>query len=1673
MTRQRFPPLFSSIFLLCIYFLSISGQYIQTYNVRRRLPNGREIREWQPTSLDPFRTIIDINPWAVYLEYNCYYMTAICRNANDFYSSTRGQVRGRSNTLFHYDFHTTTKNRPNGRSGKRRGKSCPTNWVAANNCPHSDQEPVWRNDGQWWTTALAPPPDGLKFILAPLTSGTSTTQSGISYSCDEFPAASWIEGGDGTGVVNNGPAGGASQKRCAAIACRSGAKAEQNWQATAHRFLRLELSRIIGQQGIWPPGGTQMQVAGFYFRMTNSANNVPARVIGYNASTMDRERQVSQAKRDEQRTPEEFRHWANTVTIEELEKLTSGTLSQHVIYANESIPVIHGNDGEEQCDENDRGWRPSFWSSCSAASKITNLRERNFAENTQHGDMLSPNPVQKREFTVTHAPLVSNVTISAIERAREIVDKAIEESSRLNAIRLVNPLRKRYKPKPGTVTDFFRSTRDNGEDSSLVHTLLNITEEIAAAAALVAEDDARQHHHSATRELWKATAAATQSGSYWMEHIARKGSVPWGDDPSYKVYRNVVDYGAVGDGVTDDTKAINKAMQDGKRCGEKCNGSTTKNAIIYFPPGRYLVSTTIEMPFGTQVIGDANDRPTLIASKRFIGLGVLSTDKYTGAGKGIDGGDQEWFVNTANFYRQLRNIRIDVTDTRPSQKVACLHYQVAQATSIQNVELVAKSGTGQMGIFAENGSGGVISDITFTGGGYGIYGGNQQFTAQRLTFNGCDVGVQIIWDWGWVWKSITMKNVKTGFKLLQEEKKQTSATKKRDGKSSPGGHIGSISVIDSSFEGVGTAVLIAPPNSKPGSGSTGVVIESVSFSGVEKAVADTSGATLLAPSTMVEHWALGPVYSSKAARSFSQGAKISGFQRDADLTDENGHYFERQKPQYENYAFGDFVHVKDFGAKGDGVADDTAALQAALFASQGKILFVDAGSYILTGTVVVPIGSKIVGETWSQLVASGKYFADASQPKVMLKVGNLNDVGSIEMQDLIFTSRGPAPGLIMVEWNVHASSPGAAGLWDCHARVGGATGTALTPKECPPSKSGINEGCNAASLMMHITPRASGYFENMWLWVADHMIDDPDLNDANNDMVQTSIYVARGILIESQSPVWLYGTSSEHSVFYQYNFYNTKKLFAGMIQTESPYYQPTPNPPAPFKGAVGVLPGDPSYKCAADDELSGCDESWGVIIKGSEDVFIASAGIYSWFSTYTQDCIDTQTCQKVLVLLEENFENVRIQNLITIGAKYVAVQDGKGIKAANNLNVDSHPQWTQISVFDVSHSAPGFEDLTWIDPKIWLLETPSFTCSVPCTVKIPPWTAATRIVDYPLITVSSGTWTSTITKPPLTITDLVFEPVTIQDSSKKGKEKRQDLEPFFPVPATTSAWPQVKYSGPDGKESLASPAGPFPTPPPSIGPDVKPPTSGHWPKSGIQPARGIDTSPKVKRCSYHDLTCYPQPWMFGEIPFGKVGASGDDGDDWDGSDLAAEEMVSCPLTSIQPKPSPPSTSSTTTSSTSSTSSLPEPSPRTGDPRLNSRHCYNSGYAADHERLDNAINSYCNRLFDRGPLLGVPFSLEEKFPFSGNPWPLVVVISLKVLNKCSWVNRWPARASSFIERGNNITGIEKRDVIQGKELCSKYLHAVIDSCNCRGVNGKQGGTLKNDCYEWRIDPNTDW
>lgn len=66
------------------------------------------------------------------------------------------------------------------------------------------------------------------------------------------------------------------------------------------------------------------------------------------------------------------------------------------------------------------------------------------------------------------------------------------------------------------------------------------------------------------------------------------------------------------------------------------------------------------------------------------------------------------------------------------------------------------------------------------------------------------------------------------------------------------------------------------------------------------------------------------------------------------------------------------INLNGFSVKGDGVTDDSAALNAILSenAAQGKVSYFPYGVYIVKNTLHVPPGSRIVGEAWA--VISGK-----------------------------------------------------------------------------------------------------------------------------------------------------------------------------------------------------------------------------------------------------------------------------------------------------------------------------------------------------------------------------------------------------------------------------------------------------------------------------------------------------------------------------------------------------------------------------------------------------------------------------------------------------------------------------------------------------------------------------
>ena len=120
-------------------------------------------------------------------------------------------------------------------------------------------------------------------------------------------------------------------------------------------------------------------------------------------------------------------------------------------------------------------------------------------------------------------------------------------------------------------------------------------------------------------------------------------------------------------------------------------------------------------------------------------------------------------------------------------------------------------------------------------------------------------------------------------------------------------------------------------------------------------------------------------------------------------------------------------------------------------------------------------------------------------------------------------------------------------MWDVHWRIGGTNGTQLQSSNCvktPNVATEVKPECVCAFLLTHITASGEVFMSNNWGWVSDHELD-------LIDHQQINIYNGRGILVESQGPVWLFGSSYEHSTLYNYNIANAKEVFMGIIQSET------------------------------------------------------------------------------------------------------------------------------------------------------------------------------------------------------------------------------------------------------------------------------------------------------------------------------------------------------------------------------------------------------------------------------------------------------------------------------------------------------------------------------------------
>lgn len=238
----------------------------------------------------------------------------------------------------------------------------------------------------------------------------------------------------------------------------------------------------------------------------------------------------------------------------------------------------------------------------------------------------------------------------------------------------------------------------------------------------------------------------------------------------------------------------------------------------------YLVSDSIIDLYHTQFIGDPTNKPIIRASPDFNQntFGIIDANPYQ------PGGALAW-NSTNTFFRQIRNLVLDTTALPVQFRAVGIHWPSSQATAITNCDFILSQvpGNKHIGLFIEEGSGGLLNDLYFYGGDTAAILGNQQYTARNVWFFNAHIAISVKWNWGWTFKGMHFKDCVVG---IQMDADQAST--------------GSITLIDSEFDHIDTAI-ITTRNIQDNRGTNGTLaMENVHFQGVNKVLDGPSGIIL-------------------------------------------------------------------------------------------------------------------------------------------------------------------------------------------------------------------------------------------------------------------------------------------------------------------------------------------------------------------------------------------------------------------------------------------------------------------------------------------------------------------------------------------------------------------------------------------------------------------------------------------------------------------------------------------------------------------------------------------------------------------------------------------------------------------------------------------------------------
>lgn len=625
------------------------------------------------------------------------------------------------------------------------------------------------------------------------------------------------------------------------------------------------------------------------------------------------------------------------------------------------------------------------------------------------------------------------------------------------------------------------------------------------------------------------------TSDWWYANIDHfsgpvKDYAPFGGD-GYQVFYNVSDAGS---------------LQNAVQSGHASSDLISQPRVIYIAPGTYELSETLSLYTDTVLVGDAVNPPTIKATSDFDGNQLIQ------GGCDINV-DHDTCRGELKFSTLIKNVILDTTELSGTSDFIALSWRVAQNSGLVNVVINMPQGA-HTGISVGQGSTVQVGDVTLNYGNIGInHSGNQQTTYKNITFNKCTTGLYV--SSGFVVNVFHSSYDTVGFPVVLKD-----------------GLKAWLSIIDATVTNSGNfcTSYFEYPN---------LMVENIVFDNMSENsdVVIIDGQVKVPHATNTGTYVFGNTYGADPI--YQQDNSVQPLNRPSALvTGSNNFYPVSSADNYVGTPISDVVNLKDSNKNGgvqplgDGRTNDGPALQSAInyATSNNKLAYLPFGVYVTEQTILIPVGTKLVGNGWSTISGRGSNFTDASNPTPIIKVGDEGDVGVAQLQDLHFTVAEELAGAIILQINMAGNSPGDVSIHNSMITVGG---TPASPLDCSDS------ACQAAYTGLHLTKTSSAYIDNMWAWVADHTTDGAPLPQS----APTGYAAKGGVLIESTQATWLAGMASEHWWLYNLAYNAASNVFMSFFQSETNYNQmgDLSSPPSPWTAGSA----DPDFSwCAGGDQ---------------------------------------------------------------------------------------------------------------------------------------------------------------------------------------------------------------------------------------------------------------------------------------------------------------------------------------------------------------------------------------------------------------------------------------------------------------------------------------------------------